>query len=500
MSQKKGGVALSYISLFLKIAIAFFYTPFLIRSVGDSEYGIFNIVGSLLAYVAIVDFGINDTTLRYVIQIKNKNTDDEKGMLGSISFMYTMIGLILVLASLVLYYLIPTFFASSFTMVEVILTQRVFVWSMIGLFFTLFFNPLGAIILAYEKFVLLKVLEIVSYIIIVLVSIFLISSGYGIYEVVVATSSITIASVGLKYWYAFGMLKFPMYLKYFNQKYWLKMIGYAAPIFIVVIVEQIYWKLDNLLIGSIIGASAVAIYALGFFFQKYILSFAQSFSRVFIPSFISEIENGADRHEITSSLIKIARLQILVVLPIISGLSFFGKEFIQLWLGDSYAKSYYVLLFAMVPFSIEIVGNVRNTILQVKEMYWYRSIIIFIIALLNIVATVILLKITGNIVFAALSTGVSLFFGYILVHLILHIKNLIEVKRFFVEVWVKVIPVLLVISLGAFGINLISELGWLFLGLKVGMYAVLFAASIYWMYLNDSEKSHVGNFLLKFRS
>lgn len=277
------------------------------------------------------------------------------------------------------------------------------------------------------------------------------------------------------------------------------MVGYAVPIFIVVIVEQIYWKLDNLLIGSIIGASAVAIYAIGFFFQKYILSFAQSFSRVFIPSFISEIESGADKQEITTTLIRIARLQILVVLPFIIGLSFFGKEFIQLWLGERYAQAYYVILFAVVPFSIEVVGNVRNTILQVKEMYWYRSIILFVIALLNIAATVILLKSTGNIVYAALSSGVSLFIGYILVHLILHTKSLIEIKRFFLEVWVKVIPVLLVICLGAFGINLISAFGWLFLGLKIGIFAVIFTASIYWMYLNDEEKNHIAKLFAKLK-
>jgi O-antigen/teichoic acid export membrane protein len=500
MSQKKGGVALSYITLFLKIGIAFFYTPFLIKSVGESEYGIFNIVGSLLAYVAIVDFGINDTTLRYIIGIRDKKAKDIGAVLGSITFLYCLIGVGIILAGLSIYKFIPSIFSESFTPEEILLTQKIFVWSIMGLFFTLFFNPLGAILLAYERFVLLKVIEIASYITTIGVAVFLLFSGHGIYSVVVASAIINIGAVAFKFLYCFAILKFPFYLRYFGNSFLSKMVGYAAPIFIVVIVEQIYWKLDNILIGSVIGASAVAIYAIGFFFQKYILSFAQSFSRVFIPSFISEIENGATRNEITQSLIRIARLQLMAVLPIITSLAYFGEEFILLWLGASYAKAYYVLLFAMVPFSIEIIGNVRNTVMQVKELYWYRSIVILVIALVNVAATYYFLSTTGDIVYAAMSTGVSLFVGYVIIHYILYVKKLLEVSYFLTQVWIKALPTIAIMSAAAFCIKLIDNYGWLYFGSKIIVFTGVFLVTLYFTYLNESEKGHVTKIISKFKS
>ncbi|WP_278453838.1 hypothetical protein, partial [Thomasclavelia spiroformis] len=57
-NQRKAGVILSYVSIVLNMLISLFFTPFLISSLGDAEYGIYRIVQSFAGSLSIMTFGI----------------------------------------------------------------------------------------------------------------------------------------------------------------------------------------------------------------------------------------------------------------------------------------------------------------------------------------------------------------------------------------------------------------------------------------------------------
>src|SRR5690606_34291722 len=124
-------------------------------------------------------------------------------------------------------------------------------------------------------------------------------------------------------------------------------LAYSAPILLAVVVEQVFWRLDNILIGAMIGASAVAIYAIGIMFNKYFMSFATAVSRVLMPELVRRIDAGASGPELSSILVRVSRVQALVLFLVLSGLVLFGREFLALWLGSGFAASYAVLLFAL---------------------------------------------------------------------------------------------------------------------------------------------------------
>ena len=55
--QLKIGIVLSYLTLALSNIIALIYTPFMLRMLGQSEYGLYSLVASVVAYLTILDFG-----------------------------------------------------------------------------------------------------------------------------------------------------------------------------------------------------------------------------------------------------------------------------------------------------------------------------------------------------------------------------------------------------------------------------------------------------------
>ena len=83
------------------------------------------------------------------------------------------------------------------------------------------------------------------------------------------------------------------------------------------LVEQIFWKLDSILIGARLGAAMVAVYAIGVMFNKYFMAFATAISRVMMPDLVRRIDAGSDAAALTARLVEISRWQALVLMLVL---------------------------------------------------------------------------------------------------------------------------------------------------------------------------------------
>ncbi|GAA5219838.1 oligosaccharide flippase family protein [Membranihabitans marinus] len=492
VNQRKSGVILSYLTLFIKIAIAMVYTPFLIHSLGKSEYGIFNITVSILSYMAILDFGVNDSTIRYLVQIKNQlNLPKSKEILAGINLFYSSIGIGIIGIGTLLYFNLDTFFGQSMDGREIYLLEITFLIALVSTLFSIVMNPFSAILMAYEKFALLKWIELISYLLTTGLIVVFLLLGYKLVAVVYISAIINILGIVYKIYYVKRKLKFPYSLLQYSTQTIKTLLNYSSPIFLVVVVEQIYWKLDNILIGSYLGASMVAIYAAGIFFQKYILSFSTSISRVMIPNFIDKLDQNVDLRERSRLYIKVGRIQLMSILLIVTTLGLYGYEFIQLWLGPDFTLSYYVLLAIMIPQSLEVVGNIRNTVLQVKGLYWFRARLIFFISLINIGFTIYFLKVHQSIVLAAVSTGVGILLGYIIINTYIHIKQLLDIKYFILSTWIAILPTILILGIANIGLSFMVADRWFPFFIKIGIHIAICIWTLYLIYMNTEEKNMI---------
>ena len=51
MNQLKAGAILSYLNIIINICVGLVYTPFMMRALGQSEYGLYALIGSVAAYL-----------------------------------------------------------------------------------------------------------------------------------------------------------------------------------------------------------------------------------------------------------------------------------------------------------------------------------------------------------------------------------------------------------------------------------------------------------------
>ena len=94
MSQLKKGALLSYLTLMLTNIIGLILTPYIIKNLGDSEYGLYILIGGIIGYLTILDLGLNNAIVRYVSIYRAKNDKQgEEVFLGITMFIYFVISL-----------------------------------------------------------------------------------------------------------------------------------------------------------------------------------------------------------------------------------------------------------------------------------------------------------------------------------------------------------------------------------------------------------------------
>ena len=100
--QRRLGGMLAYVQIALNIAIALAYTPFMVRILGQAEYGLFAIAGAMASYLVILDMGLADSVVRRLVGLHGKNDrQGERDFLGSMLSLYGVIGGFVLLAALV---------------------------------------------------------------------------------------------------------------------------------------------------------------------------------------------------------------------------------------------------------------------------------------------------------------------------------------------------------------------------------------------------------------
>lgn len=499
--ERRIGGLMAYAQIFVKIGITLLYTPFMVRTLGQTEYGLFAIGGALAAYLVILDMGLSDSVVRKLVGLHGAgNEAGERHFLGGMLSVYACIGGGVLLAAGVLMACVPIVFGETLGQAQWQTLQWMLVPLALSTAVVVAGNPLNAVLVARERFIFLRSLELVAFVAVTLASVLVLLWGGGVLAVVVVSSAgavVTTLAKWLMVRYRLGIDTRPSRVE---RSHLNEMAVYAAPIFVSMLVEQIFWKLDNILIGARIGAAAVAVYAIGIMFNKYFMAFATAISRVMMPDLVRRIDAGANAEVLTQRLIEVSRVQAVVVMLTLSGLVLFGQHFIRTWMGPGYAASYWVMLWTLGPYGFELIGNVRNVILQVKGLYWWRAGIFLMAALLNVPATLIALEHWG-VVGAAACTGLGFVAAYFGVAWVLSRKAGIAVWGYLRGVWQGLAPcVMLAVLWGILLRAWLPEVGWASLIVKASLFTAGYLVLMWSFGLQNDERAMVRAALQRRRS
>lgn len=496
--QRKLGAVLSYFSIIVSTLVQLVYTPFLIRMLGQSEYGLYSLVYSIIGYLTVLDLGFGNAIVVYTAKYRaQKKYDEEKKLHGMFFVIFCIIGVIAGILGLVLYFNVENIFASTMTIRELSKAKIMMLILSLNLLITFVFNIYSSIITAYEKFTYQKLMAILNTLLKPLFMIPLLFLGYKSITMCIVLTLINLIIMLSNYVYCKKKLEVNIKFLGFDKKVFKEIFGYSFFIFLGVIVDKINWSVDQFILGAVSGTVAVSLYSVASQLNTLFINLSTAISGVMLPKMSKMIAKNASSDDITNEFIKVGRLQYLIIFLMASGLTLFGKEFFIAWAGKEYVTSYYIAIILILPLCVPLIQNLGVSIMQAKNMHKFRSILLFFIAIANIFISIPLAKLYGGIG-SAIGTSISLIIGNITILNIYYQKRVgINVIKFWKEIIKMTFPFIIPIVVVLFIMNFITLHGFVHLIVFGSVYTLLYCIVCYLLVMNDYEKNIVNKVLRK---
>lgn len=269
--------------------------------------------------------------------------------------------------------------------------------------------------------------------------------------------------------------------------------AYSFFIFLNQVIDRVNWSLDQFILGAIVGTTITAIYAVAGQLNSMYMNFSTSISNVMLPHITKMEYDKASNREFTNIFIKTGRLQYILMALIITGFVLFGQIFVNWWAGPGYESTYIIACILMIPMTIPLIQNTGLSILQVKNLYKYRTILFFAIAILNIAISIPLARLYGGIG-TAMGTAISLILGQgILLNIYYHKKVGINIIEFWKNILKMSIPIIFAVAFGIFlNFAIISE-SIVILAIKIILYSIIYFILMWLFGMNNYEKNLIRN-------
>lgn len=500
-SSIKRGALLSYTASVLNIIIGLLYTPWLIRSLGSSDYGLYALATSFVSYF-LIDFGLGNSIAKYLSGYRANNQEQNiENFMGVVYKTYLIICFVIAIIFIVVYINIESIFR-GLTTLEVERFRIIFLVIAVYSVCSFPFNTFIGVLTAYEKFVPLQKSNILQKLTLVLSMSIALLFGYGVFALVLIQVFAGVVTIIYRYYHV-RQCNVKINWRFSDRTAIVEILKFSVWVCLLGICFQLIYSFQNTVLGMVSNTQNISIYNVSHTVYGFVFAFAYALNGMFLPkvSFI-DAEQDDSTAKINNLMVKVGRCQILLIGLMISGFSLFGKVFLRLWIGNEYLDAYYVGLLLIVPTIFVLTEEIPNTLLYVRNKVKYRAIAYTIGTIVCSLATYFL-----SPRFGAIGAGISVFvavvvFDVICMNVFYHRRMNIDVWGFLKNCHIKyIIPCTLAISMG-FGVNyLLLKESWVYLGIAVVVYIIIYIIIMWLLFMNSYEKnlvkSAVGKILRK---
>jgi O-antigen/teichoic acid export membrane protein len=380
----------------IKLVITFIMSPMIVRALGNYDYGIWEIIISVVGYMGLLDIGMTSALVRYTSRysaLKDRNQLDN---------IYSSSLFFMVLISIIGF----IFFILWATLAVDLLAKDISEISRYSIFLTLIGVQMLVIFPGYvfqsfhEGFQRYQFTNIVTIILSVIGSIILyqlLDKGGGLLSLTV----INVSGISLRYLIYWIILRFPKYGGYvfsFKNICWnstKELLIFGVKSFVIGVSLQISMGTAAIVIGTFLGPAIVTFYIISANFVRTICNLVSSTTISFMPYF-SHL--NAKKENDTTSIVFLVSSRYLIgtIFPLFAGLLFLGSPFISRWMGADYADKGEIVLYILTiayllpylnPFSNRLLTGIgkQKTLAKLRFLSSLLTIIlsVFLVSVLN---------------------------------------------------------------------------------------------------------------------
>ena len=431
-------VLMNWASMAISMVVPFFLTPFVVRHLGPTAYGIWILAVSTVSYLSLLDLGLRSAIIRFVSKAQAQNHMAEAtSSIGAALWFRLVVAAGVAILSVTLSLTFKRLFTIPLNMQRP--AQITVLLCALGVGISLISGVFGAVLAAVNRFDVLSSVTMAQTIARAAGVIVILRNGLGLVSLAYWELTIIFLSGVASCVIAFKV--FPacrVRLERPDTRVVKKIWAYSFTTFIYIIAVQIITNTDNLVVGAYLGVGVVVFYSIGGSLVSYSGQAVGALSSTFTP-LASGLEASGKSEDLRRLLIRGTQASLGLALPISLALLLRGGTFIALWMGPQYSEiSWTVIQILMISQFFSVANCTAASIMMAidkhKPLAWW----VVFEAAANLGLSLVLVKTVG-IYGVAWGTAIAI----TIVHLLFwprYVRKVLDVpiRTFLWEGWAKI--------------------------------------------------------------
>lgn len=353
MKNIRKNIVFSSIGYVLPMLAALVTIPVMVGKLGVDLYGLYTICISLIGFMALVDFGVGQTVIKYVAEYEATGQQARvQPLLGVALLIYLLIGIASVAC---LYGFAPLLAGLLYDGADKQrLAQDVLRITALPLFLSYLNQFFLNVCKAYHRFDLPAVIHNAGNLGGIVLATVLLLLGYSLREVLWGYVLIQLAAIVAGY--RAGMQVLPAGIRLvpqFERQVLDSILSFSVYTFIGNFIGSLTSRVDKLVIGLLVGTEAVTYYQIPFTIAQMANGIVHTLSQIVFPRF-SEMSGLQDGYGLLQLYKRVNLMVLLMSLLIAVMLISVGGDFLALWISPDFAdKSTDVLVVMALYFFLQ---------------------------------------------------------------------------------------------------------------------------------------------------
>ncbi len=333
----------NYVSKFYTLGIWFFLTPFLLRELGASDYGLYILIGSLVTYGSLLDFGIASAVSKYVAEYHARGQVKEAGSLVATSlWLYSGLGAIAILTSAIIAPFFPILFHVPPDQQTV--ARWLVLLAGLNLGISLPCALPQAVLRGLQRFDLTNSVGILGMTLFTAATVMSLLQGWGLLGMMAISLPVTLIMQIPSIWLVRRVVP---ELRWgwggASRRLVRTVTSFSWALFVINLSGQIQTKTDELVIGVMLPVANVTPYSIARRLSELPQILTDQFMKVLLP-LASQLDAQNDRSRLRVLYLISTRLTLAIFVPLACGIIILAAPFLAAWLGASFADYSYLVI------------------------------------------------------------------------------------------------------------------------------------------------------------
>ncbi len=381
--------ASNYAGQLITLGVWFMLTPFMIPRLGQTQYGLWVLVASFVAYGNLANLGISSAIVKYVAEYRARGESETASQLVATALcIYCALGFILVVISLILAPIIPHII--NVPVAERGATSRLVVITAIGVAVQLPASAASSVLSGLGRFDIMNLIGAVAMLTLAGSFVVTLELGGGVLALSAITIPIALIFLVPTVWLIHRVapdLRFG--LRGARRSEVRRVALFSSALFGIQIASVVKLQSDEIVIGSSLPVRFVSPYSVARRVSGLPGSLAYQLVQVILPV-ASRLHAEGDMNRLRDVLLSGLRLTLAMFSVIAGPLIIFAAPFLRAWVGAKFASSANILVLLTVAALLQILISPASSSLQ--AMARHRPLVGFALAsaTLNLVLSIVL--------------------------------------------------------------------------------------------------------------